>query len=702
MNKYSEELKRLLKKSENEAYILGSNLVTSIHFLLAILSSNNEIKTILNKYNITYKKIKNDIIKQNKNINILSFGLTFKQTIEYTSNYLKENDIEELSSLHLFLNLISNKKDEIYILLKKHTQNFDLMYKDLNKLKFNNKNLLIYEIGTNLNEIVNTNSFNKVYKREKEINEIIEVLARKNKNNPLLIGEAGVGKTAIVEELARKIINKNVPEFLYNKTIVSLNISSVIAGTKYRGEFEDKLNKIIKELDNQENIIIFIDEMHTLIGAGGAEGAIDASNILKPVLARNNIKVIGATTIKEYKKYIEKDKAFDRRFQKILIEEPSTKDVINILEKIKIDYEKFHNVKINNDIIKDIAFLSKKYIFDKKEPDRSIDILDEVCAFVKINDKNNLKHNISNKIKKLIIQKNNFLKNKNYEEAIKIKKQISTYQNKLKNININKNVTKDDLKYIIENKTNQKIYTNEEIKKLINSLKNIIIDQNHIVDNLIDMNISSSQTAILYGPLGCGKTYLINEYSKLLKRNLIKLDMSEYSTEMSINKILGSSKGYIGYDDENNTFESLKFYPNSVILFDEIDKAHPSIINLISTILSEKKIKTNKNEEINFNESIIFITSSIKQKENIGFNKAIKNEEINKLLEDKVNYILKFNQLDENSIKKIIKNKLKKLNQKLNNEEINNIIKESNYKNQGALNIDNIIKKHLEYKLLKI
>lgn len=714
MDKYSDELKFLLKKSELEAIKCKSAFIDTIHFLLAILGTDNLISILLKKYNITYNKIKKEV-KQNNNIIILSFDNNFKRIIETAFSDLREKNIDELTSLYLFINILSNKKDKVYNIIKKYTLNVNMLYKELFNLNNADKSLLVEELGINLNNIVMSPDFNRIYNREKELSKIIEVLARKNKNNPLLIGEAGVGKTAIVEELARNIVEKNVPDFLIDKIIISLNISAVIAGTKYRGEFEDKLGKIIKELENSKNYILFIDEMHTLIGAGGADGAIDASNILKPFLARNNIKIIGATTINEYKKYIEKDKAFDRRFQKILIEEPGLNEVIDILSKIKIDYERFHKVKISKKLIKELVLLSNKYILDKKEPDRSIDVLDEVCAYTKINNYSLNNLNLKKELINLKNRKNIYLKNKKYKDATNIKKEILEIEKKIKNVKNYSIVTYNDIITIIEKKSNQKILEIKDETIVINELKKQIIGQNQAIDKLIEINAIRNRknntkpiSILINGTSGTGKTEFVKKYSKLLNLNLIRLDMSEYNSEMSVNKILGSPKGYVGYDDENNTFESLKFYSNSIILLDEIDKANSSIINLLFSILDEGKIKTNKNDIINFKNSLIFLTTNnLVNNENIGFNKSIiKNDNLfSKEFLNRINYIINFNKLNLKDIKNIININLKEINKeynsnlKLSESEINNIIKESEFEIYGARKIYNIIKNNLEEKI---
>lgn len=711
MDKYSEELKILLKKSENEALKFKQDCINTLSFLLAVLNSKSTLQNVLNSFDITYKKVKNDVL-QNSSSGYPSFDINFKKIIEASFACNKENGINELNEIILFTSILDIKNDLMTLIIKKYTRNFNLMYKEIQKLNnISKKNMLIYELGTVLNDIVMSNDYNKVYNRDKELNKIIEVLARKSKNNPLLIGEAGVGKTAIVEELTRKIMKKEVPYFLQNYTIISINVSSIIAGTKYRGEFEEKFNKIIKELEISNNTILFIDEMHTLIGAGGAEGAIDAANILKPVLARNSLKVIGATTINEYKKFIEKDKAFDRRFQKIIIEEPSKKSVINILNKIKIDYEKYHNITVTNELIYKIADLSEKYLTDRKEPDRSIDILDEACAYASIN---SFKNNVEIKAKeknKLIILKQKLIRKKKFEEATKINEKI---------LNLNKNMCKkyttaltyEDIKYVIESKTNQKILSDLELVSVISNLNKIIIGQESAIDMLSKISVmkkySNKPLSILFEGLpGVGKTYCAEEYANILNYNLIKLDMNEYNNEISINRILGSPKGYVGYEDENNTFESLKFYPNSIIIFDDIEKAHNKIINLINTILTTGIIKNNKNDNIDFTNSTIIITSTKNNDKNIGFTNA-NQEDKNDNIYKNINYKIKFNSLNKINIKTIIRNNIKNFNLrnntnfKLTLNEIEKIVDKSNYEIMGAKKLESIIYEHLEYKYIKI
>lgn len=728
MNKYSEEVKIVLKQSEIEMLNLNHPYVGSEHLILAILSFHNSVSAILSKNKITYKKFKKELINKvgmsSKKSEFIFYTPLLKKIIETASLNAKENANQEITISHLFLALIEESDGIGITILKSMNCNLDFIYKEITKILIGSKNLLINELGINLNNLAINNELDKVIGRDKEIERIIEILARKNKNNPILLGEAGVGKTAIVEELARRITKGNVPNFLLDKKIISLNLSSVISGTKYRGEFEEKLNKIIKELEISQNIILFIDEVHTLIGAGGAEGAIDASNILKPVLARGKIKCIGATTLVEYSKYIEKDKALDRRFQKVIINEPSTEETKNILIKIKRDYEKFHNVKISNEIIENIVEYSKRYINDRNEPDKSIDVLDEVCARTNVNITNNEFNILKKKIKEKIKEKNKYIKLNDFKKASLIKEE----ENKLKeNLYILKSklnkkmVNIDTVISVIESKSNMKIYSqkDEDFYNLFSKeLKNKIIGQDKVINELIKITKiienkkDKKPISILFnGNTGVGKTELAKEFAKIKNLNLIRLDMSEYKSEMSINRILGTPQGYIGYDDINTTFESIKTKPNSIILLDEIEKAHPSVINLFLSILDEGEIKNSKGELLKFYNSIFILTTNYLNKENnIGFTKKELNidfDNFSKEFLNRISYTITFNNLTKENIKKIIKKELNEinnsynLNHKFSKEDIDSILEESNYEIFGARKIKNIVKKHLEEKLIK-
>lgn len=431
MIKYEEDLIKVLKQSEKEAINLKHNFIGTEHFLIGTLSQNNEISNILkkeiNKENFINEA--NKYIRKDKNISIPTYTPLLKKII------LESTNKNEITLRNVILNILKNSDGIAITILNNQKVN-------INKLinKFSNDKTLKY--GINLNEKVKNKKYIPIVGREKEINELIEALCKKDKNNAILVGEAGVGKTAIAEALAYKINKNEVPKELHNKKIIEISMTSVISGTRYRGEFEEKMEKIINEFKENDDYILFIDEIHTMVGTGGSDGAIDASNILKPSLARNEIKCIGATTTTEYKKSFLKDKALNRRFQIINIEEPSETETLNILKNVKKYYENFHNVKINTKELNTIINLASKDN-TKKEPDRSLELLDLICTKAKIN-----KPNINTKINGLLKEKAYYIKAKNFKEAKNIDKLIKNFKNEktiiskkqiLESININKN-----------------------------------------------------------------------------------------------------------------------------------------------------------------------------------------------------------------------------------------------------------------------
>lgn len=695
---YTEDIIKILKNSEIEAQKFKNEFITSEHLLLSLLKIETKAKVIFNKHNITYEKIEKLIKKSNTKPKHNYYTLTTKKIIENAFITNKDNS-SEITPVNLALSIFEEKNSKAYTIIQNSLKDTTPLYKELTKELTKDDHSILIELGTNLNELAINNEIDKVIGRNKEIERIIEILARKNKNNPILIGEAGVGKTAIVEELARRIVNKNVPQILKNKTIISINLASIISGTKYRGEFEEKMNKIVKELENNNSIILFIDEIHTIVGAGGAEGAIDASNILKPMLARGKAKCIGATTINEYKKTIEKDKALDRRFQKVFIEEPNEKEITNILSKIKKDYEKFHNVKIPDEILKTIPVLSKKYIFGRSEPDKSIDILDEACAKTNIFSNTIEIEQTTSQIKKLDKIKYDYIKKEDYNNAIKISENINKLNNKLTKLSLQKTktVTKEILNKVIENKSNTKILDNNDetyFNRIKNKIKENIISQEEQINQLINIykeninKLSIKPTSILIeGKTGTGKTTMIKLLAKYTNSNLIKMNMDEFKNEISLNRIIGSPQGYVGYNDTNTIFEELKNKPSSIILIENIDEAHYTIKNIFKNILEDGELKNAKNEIINLNNNlIIFTNTKSSTKNNIGF---INNKQNNRKNYLKIKNTIIMNELNEKDLAKIIKTKVN-----LNDEEINEIIKKSNFIKEGANNIEKLIEKY--------
>lgn len=414
MSKYNETLIKILKSSEKEALNLNHQYIGTEHFILSILKIDNEIKDILNNSNITYNNYLNEINKlmiNNKKSNLISYTPLFKKIL------ISQNKSEDITPKDVFIEILEYGEGIGITILNNLNINLNKLYNELI-----NKN--DYEYRINLNEYVKNKDYEPITGREKELENLIEILLRKNKNNPLLIGEPGIGKTALVESLAYKINNKDVPNELLNKKIISINISKIVSGTRYRGEFEEKLHKLIEHFEQNSNLIIFFDEIHTIVGAGGAEGAIDASNIIKPYIARNKLKIIGATTTKEYYKSIYNDGALNRRFQTIVLKEPTPQETLNILLNSKKYYEKYHNVHITSKQLKTIVDLSTKYIKDRYNPDKSLDMLDKICSKIKYKS-----YNTSNNIKinELERQKLIFIKNKDYKKAKQISNKINNH-----------------------------------------------------------------------------------------------------------------------------------------------------------------------------------------------------------------------------------------------------------------------------------
>lgn len=718
MNEYTLDLKKVLKTAELKKIELNSKFVGTEHFILSLLKTDNKSSKILNSFNIYYDEYKKHIKKtENNNLKkIIIYSPSFKKIIDNATTFSKENKI---NSYHVLLSILEDRDTLGTKILEKMNCNLNELYLKIKKNTNIKEKEYLKEIGVNLNALAKEEKLEKAVGREKEIKRMIEILSRKNKNNPLLIGEAGVGKTAIVHELAYYIVNKKVPEKLKDAEIISISMASLVAGTKYRGEFEEKLGKIIKELEGNSNLILFIDEVHTLVGAGGAEGAIDASNILKPALSRGNLKCIGATTIKEYKKFIEKDKALERRFQKIYVEEPDINETTYILKNIKKEYEKFHNVKINNEILSLIPVLSKKYITNRKEPDRSIDILDEVCSKASVNLCNDFCEKLLLKKKVLEQRKKDSLIIEDYLTASKIKKEELEIDKELKKEKKNKiiHVTKEDLKKVLEFKTNMVItelsdnsYNYNKIKK---ELKKEVIGQDEVINKIIEIikmrelniNYNKPLSFIFNGSSGAGKTFLAKSLSKNLKYNLIKLDMSDYNNEASINKIVGAAQGYIGYNDVNTVFESVSEKPNSLIILDEFDRASTKVLNLFLNILDEGYLTTSKGDVIDFKNCIFILTTNYLNKENnIGFNKKVKvnSEKFSVEFLNRIDFKLEFNDLNYEDIKKIIYKEIKKITKEdIDLIKIEKIIELSNYKKYGARKVRNLIIKELNKKYIK-
>lgn len=741
---FSEEAQNILVKAKLEMLELKHPYIGTEHLVLSMLSHSKKIKEKLSSYHLDYEIFKKEIIKVlgigEENNSLFLYTPLLKKVINSAILDSKDNNDGVVTTEHLFSSLLEEGEGVAIRIFLSMGIDINAMYVEfatslVKKVKpKKNRKLLIEELGINLNEKAKNNLTDPVIDRDKEIERVLEILCRRTKNNPILIGNAGVGKTAIVEELAKRIVTNEVPDYLKNKKIISLDMATTVAGTKYRGEFEERMKKILNEIETNDDIILFIDEIHTLVGAGGAEGAIDASNILKPALARGHLRCIGATTVEEYKKFIEKDKALERRFQKVNIEEPSYEKTLEILTKLKPIYEKFHKVILQPELLDDIVKLSAKYIYDRSEPDKSIDIMDEVCSRVSIKETKIDKEitSLELEIDKLDKLKNSYIIENNIDKAYTYRKKEIVLQEKLNNLmlNINRNnkiVTIKDVANVIHTKTQIPVYEilkddAKVVKNIEKQLRDSIVGQDEAIKNLIDITkrikfgYKSDNKCISFlfvGPSGTGKTALSKIYANLLVggKNLIRLDMSEYADVTSVNKIVGSAPGYVGYDDNKNILDEIRNKPYSVILLDEIEKAHPQVINLFYQILDDGLIKDSKGNTIKFNNNIIIMTSNIGyEKNNVGFNNKAESTVLNELKNElslpfvnRIDNIILFNHLTEENIRNIIKNKINVLKKKYANvtikigkNAVNEIVELSNYYDFGARKVDKIIKSRLE------
>ena len=560
-----------------------------------------------------------------------------------------------------------------------------------------------------MTELAKQGKIDPVIGRENEIKRVIQILSRRNKNNPCLIGEPGVGKTSIAEGLALKIVEGEVPEVLLGKHIYSLDLTSMVAGTKYRGDFEERIKKAMDEVMNNKDIILFIDEIHNIMGAGAAEGAVDAANILKPSLARGEIQVIGATTIAEYRKNIEKDAALERRFQPVNVGEPTEDETVEILKGLRDKYEAHHKVRITDEAIESAVKLSSRYINDRFLPDKAIDLIDEAASVVKLNSytlPQNLK-DMETEIKRLESEKQSAINSQDYESAATIRdkeKQLEDLlkdeKNKWQNSSNHdiKSVSSEDIAQVVSSWTGVPVsqLTKEESERLLNMesiLHERIVGQDKAVSSIAKairrgrVGLKNPNrpigSFIFLGPTGVGKTELCKTLAEAMfgdENAIIKLDMSEYMEKHTVSKLIGAPPGYVGFDEGGQLTEKIRRKPYSVVLFDEIEKAHPDVFNMLLQILEDGVLTDSQGRKVSFKNSIIIMTSNVgaskitENKQELGFNKE-KNE--NQTIEDlvmpdlkrtfkpeflnRLDEIIVFNQLNENDIKEIARRMLKSL-----------------------------------------
>ena len=782
--KFTKSGEKVLSIANELAVDLGHSYIGTEHILYGLACEENGVAgKVLENQNVTPEDILDKIEELiggqvKENFTVLGFTPRTKKILENAyleakklgSNYIgtehilvgimKENDS---LAIRILIDLDVNPED-MYSDIAKTLNEFEESINNSNQEKQEpnsyNSTQSLNQFGTDLTKQAREGKLDPVIGRNEETDRVIEILSRRTKNNPCLIGEPGVGKTAVIEGLAQKIINGNIPENLKNKRVITLDITSMVAGAKYRGDFEERVKKCLAEVKKAQDIILFIDEIHTIVGAGAAEGAIDAANILKPLLARGEIQVVGATTIKEYRKYIEKDSALERRFQSVYIEEPSIDDTIRILKGIRDKYEAHHNVKITNDAIVAATHLSSRYINDRFLPDKAIDLIDEASSKVKLKsfiEPEYLK-NMEKELDKITKEKEEAINTQNYERAAKLRDyenelidKLEKENDSLKNKNNKKviNIEKEDIEMVISKWTGIPTYKiteseNEKLKNLEKSLHERVVGQEEAI-SAISKAIRRSRVGLkdpnrpigsflFLGPTGVGKTELTKALAESLfgnENSMIRIDMSEYMESHSVSKLIGSPPGYIGYDESNGLAEKVRRKPYSVILFDEIEKAHVDIMNILLQILEDGILTDSQGRTVSFKNCVIIMTSNIgarqiTEKKKLGFineNDNSENVEYNEIKKsvmgelkrelkpefiNRIDEIVIFHKLNEGEIRSIIDLMLEKVKKRLNDQnyylEFDESIKEVIQKNgmdsnYGARPIRRAVQTYIEDKI---
>ena len=684
------QAERALKTTFLEAKLFQSDLINTVHLLLCILRNENDPTTkLLLKLNIDY-----DLIKEEFKLLIANDDQNYMD-LPTSSSFPDEKDDENESG-----------KENPFVPTAESRGNVK------------SKTPVLDNFGRDITALAEKDKLDPVVGREKEIERVSQILSRRKKNNPLLIGEPGVGKSAIAEGLALRIIQKKVSRVLYGKRVVSLDLASLVAGTKYRGQFEERMKAVMNELEKNEDIILFIDEIHTIVGAGGATGSLDASNMFKPALARGEIQCIGATTLDEYRQSIEKDGALERRFQKVLIEQTTVKETLEILKNIKDKYENHHNVFYNDEALKACVELTDRYMTDRYLPDKAIDALDEAGSRVHINNMNVPDEiiQLEEELEKVKELKNSVVKKQKYEEAAKLRddeKRVETTllkaqerwheDSKLNRVTVNENhiadvvsmMTNIPVNKIIKSEKNKLAHLAETISKKLVGQKTAVekvvkaIQRNRAGLKDPDRPIGSF---IFLGQTGVGKTQLAKILAKEIfdsEENLIRIDMSEYMEKFAISRLIGAPPGYVGYEEGGQLSEKVRRRPYSVILLDEVEKAHPDVFNMMLQVLDDGFLTDSLGRKINFQNTIIIMTSNIGARQvkdfgsGVGFETATvkaQSTEIEKSVIEgalkktfapeflnRIDDIVIFNSLEKKNIAKIVEIELEKLFNRVTN-----------------------------------
>src|SRR6266496_94264 len=682
-NNFSAQVKEIISFSREEALRLGNDFIGTEHLLLGLIreGDNTAIK-ILKSFNVDLYELRKEIElavkdKAGKNIaNINSLPLTkqAEKVIRVTVLEAKALKSTTVETEHLMLSILKNKENIATQILNQFDVDYDLFRQELGIVKSSDptraeytdenddgfdeekkysqqksskqagtaksKTPVLDNFGRDITRLAEMGSLDPIVGRELEIERVSQILSRRKKNNPILIGEPGVGKTAIVEGLALRIVQRKVSRVLFDKRVISLDLAALVAGTKYRGQFEERMKAIMNELEKNRDVILFIDELHTIVGAGGASGSLDASNIFKPALARGELQCIGASTLDEYRMYIEKDGALDRRFQKVMVDPPSVEDTLKILTNIKTKYEDYHNVVYDDEAIDACVKLSDRYITDRLLPDKAIDVLDEVGARVHLRNIN-VPPNIvelEKKIEDVKNEKNKVVKSQKFEEAASLRDTEKRLGEELEKAKVEWEEESKHKRYPIGEEQIAEVVSmmtgipvkrmvqaeTEKLRKMADDMKAMVVGQNEAIQKVVKaiqrnrVGLKDPKkpigTFIFLGPTGVGKTELARSLARYMfdsEDALIRIDMSEYMEKFTVSRLIGAPPGYVGYEEGGQLTEKVRRKPYSVILLDEIEKAHPDIYNILLQVLDDGQLTDGLGRKVDFKNTLIIMTSNI-------------------------------------------------------------------------------------------
>ncbi len=800
-NNFSAQVKEIISYSREEALRLGNDFIGTEHLVLGLIrDGENTAVKILKSLNIDLFELRKEIEiavkdKTGKNIaNINSLPLTkqAEKVIRITVLEAKAQKSALVESEHLMLSILKNKENIATQILNQFDVDYDVFKNELGFVTSNppsaefsdegdddfdeerkqygqqktprggaanqpkTKTPVLDNFGRDITRLAENGTLDPIVGRENEIERVSQILSRRKKNNPILIGEPGVGKTAIVEGLALRIVQRKVSRVLFDKRVVSLDLAALVAGTKYRGQFEERMKAIMNELEKNRDVILFIDEIHTIVGAGGASGSLDASNIFKPALARGELQCIGASTLDEYRMHIEKDGALDRRFQKVIVEQPSVDDTIEILNNIKNKYEDYHNVTYSKDAIDACVKLSDRYMTDRLLPDKAIDVLDEVGARKHIKNINVPQEiiELEKKIEDIKSEKNKVVKSQRFEEAASLRDTEKRLQEELENA---KNAWEEESKhkrFPIEEEDIAEVVSmmtgipvkrmvqaeTEKLRRMATDLQGAVIGQQDAISKVVKaiqrnrVGLKDPKkpigTFIFLGPTGVGKTELARALARHMfdsDDSLIRIDMSEYMEKFTVSRLIGAPPGYVGYEEGGQLTERVRRKPYCVILLDEIEKAHPDIYNILLQVLDDGQLTDGMGRKVDFKNTLIIMTSNIGARQlkdfgdGVGFatqsrmdnaeenNKAVIEKALKRTFSpeflNRIDDVVVFNSLTKENIFEIIDILMKGVMKRLSNlgfsmeltEEAKNFIADKGYDSQfGARPLHRAIQKYLE------